>query len=140
MAFVTIEDLYGSVEVLVFPRDYEKRRDLLEQDAKVFITGKASIGDDPVGKLICEQVIPFEAVPRELWLQYPDKEAYFSREQELLDLLRGYEGNDQVIIYLGKEKAKKCFQETGTWRQRKSFWMLSGENWGKECEGPREDN
>lgn len=107
MAFVTIEDLYGSVEVLVFPRDYEKRRDLLEQDAKVFITGKASIGDDPVGKLICEQVIPFEAVPRELWLQYPDKEAYFSREQELLDLLRGYEGNDQVIIYLGKEKAKK---------------------------------
>ena len=47
MAFVTIEDLYGSVEVLVFPRDYEKRRDLLEQDAKVFITGKASIGDDP---------------------------------------------------------------------------------------------
>lgn len=108
MAFVTIEDLTGSVEVLVFPRDYEKKRQFLEIDAKVFIRGKVSIGDDPAGKLICEQVIPFDAVPRELWLKYPDKDAYFSGEQELLDMLREYEGGDHVIIYLEKEKAKKA--------------------------------
>ena len=107
MAFVTVEDLGGSVEVLVFPKDYEKKREYLNQDEKVFIRGRASIGDDPVGKLICEQVLPFSQVPRELWLQYPDKEAYLAGENELLNTLRMSEGNDTVIIYLGKERAKK---------------------------------
>ena len=107
MAFVTIEDLAGSVEVLVFPKDYEKRRESLIQDEKVFVRGRVSIGDDPVGKLICEQVIPFADVPRELWLQYPDKDAYFSDETALLDILRMREGNDSVVIYLGRERAKK---------------------------------
>ena len=107
MAFVTVEDLAGSVEVLVFPKDYEKKREYLNQEEKVFIRGRASIGDDPVGKLICEQVMPFSMVPRELWLQYPDKEAYLAGEQELLQTLRMSEGNDTVIIYLGKERAKK---------------------------------
>ncbi|MCI9584458.1 MAG: DNA polymerase III subunit alpha [Clostridium sp.] len=108
MAFVTIEDLAGSVEVLVFPRDYEKRRDLLNQDEKLFIRGRVSIGDDPVGKLICEDVIPFDAVPRDLWIQYADKEAYLADEKALLDMLRMQEGQDRVIIYLGRERAKKA--------------------------------
>ena len=97
----------GSAEVIVFPKDYEKKREYLNQEEKVFIRGRASIGDDPVGKLICEQVMPFSMVPRELWLQYPDKEAYLAGEQELLQTLRMSEGNDTVIIYLGKERAKK---------------------------------
>ena len=108
MAFVTIEDLAGSVEVLVFPRDYEKRRDLLNQDEKLFIRGRVSIGDDPVGKLICEDIIPFDAAPRELWIQYTDKEAYLADEKALLDMLRMQEGPDRVMIYLGRERAKKA--------------------------------
>ena len=108
MAFVTIEDLAGSVEVLVFPRDYEKSRDLLNQDEKLFIRGRVSIGDDPVGKLICEDIIPFDAAPRELWIQYTDKEAYLADEKALLDMLRMQEGPDRVMIYLGRERAKKA--------------------------------
>ena len=88
MAFLTVEDLAGSVEVLVFPKDYEKRRDMLIKDEKVFIRGRASVGDEPVGKLICEQIIPFSQVPRELWIQYADKDAYLAGEKELLDLLK----------------------------------------------------
>lgn len=107
MAFVTVEDMVGSVEVLVFPRDYESKRNLLIEDAKVFIQGRASIGDDPVGKLICEQVIPFDQVPRELWLKFSDKTQYDERQQQVLDALRTAEGNDTVIIYLEKERAKK---------------------------------
>lgn len=107
MAFLTVEDLAGSVEVLVFPRDYEKRREFLNPDEKVFIRGRASIGDEPVGKLILEQIIPFSQVPRELWLQYADKDAYLKDERELLDTLRSWEGNDTVVIYLGRERAKK---------------------------------
>ena len=107
MAFLTLEDLVGSVEVLVFPKDYEVNRDLLEENAKLFIRGRVSLGDEPAGKLICERIIPFSQIPKELWIQFPDKDAYLAAERELLEILKPAEGNDQVIIYLRKEKAKK---------------------------------
>ncbi len=107
MAFVTIEDMVGSVEVLVFPKDYESKRHMLVEDAKVFIQGRTSIGDEPVGKLICEKVIPFDDVPKELWLKFADKAEYDARWPQVMEALRMVEGNDTVIIYLEKERAKK---------------------------------
>lgn len=107
MAFVTVEDMVGSVEVLVFPKDYENKRNLLIEDAKVFIQGRTSIGDDPVGKLICEQVVPFDSVPKELWLKFKDKAEYDEKQQQVFDTLRMDEGNNTVIIYLEQERAKK---------------------------------
>ena len=107
MAFITLEDLLGPVEVIVFPRDYEANRDLFTEDSKLFIRGRVSIGDDPVGKLVCEQVIPFDSIPKELWLQFTDMETYQSGEQRLLTSLRSSEGKDRVVIYLQKERAKK---------------------------------
>ena len=62
MAFLTLEDLVGSVEVVVFPRDYEKNAAILTEDAKVFIRGRASVEEDKDGKLICEEVYTFAAV------------------------------------------------------------------------------
>ncbi|MDW2797463.1 DNA polymerase III subunit alpha [Clostridium boliviensis] len=107
MAFIMLEDLVGSVEVIVFPKDYESKRELFTEDSKVFIQGRASIGDDPVGKLICERVIPFSEIPKELWLKFPDKETYAAGERDILEQLRESEGNDSVIIYLESERAKK---------------------------------
>ena len=69
MAFVTLEDMLGSVEVVVFPKDYEKNQQYLNEDSKVFIKGRVSEEDDAPSKLICESVIPFEQTKRELWLQ-----------------------------------------------------------------------
>lgn len=119
MAFITLEDLAGSVEVIVFPKDYEQKRELLVEDNKVFIQGRASIGDDPVGKLICERIIPFASIPKELWLKFPDKEAYMVIEQEVLEELKDSEGNDSVVIYLEKERAKKVLP---------SNWNVHAEN------------
>lgn len=116
MAFVTIEDMVGSVEVLVFPKDYESKRSVLIEDAKVFIQGRTSIGDDPVGKLICEQVIPFESVPKELWLKFADKAEYDAKQKQVMDVLRMAEGQDTVIIYLEKERAKKVLP--ANWKVR----------------------
>ncbi len=107
MAFVTLEDLVGSVEVIVFPRDYENKKHLLNEDAKVFISGRTSIGDDPVGRLICEDVIPFDKIPKELWLKFSDKSQYDALWQEVANALKLSEGQDKVIIYLEKERAKK---------------------------------
>ena len=107
MAFVTLEDMVGSVEVIVFPRDYENKKQLLNEDAKVLISGRTSIGDDPAGRLICEQVIPFDEVPKDLWLKFADKTEYDARWPEVTEILRGSDGHDTVIIYLEKERAKK---------------------------------
>ena len=107
MAFVTLEDLVGSVEVLVFPKDFEANRDLLTEDAKLFIRGRVSLGEEPAGKLICQQVIPFSKIPKDLWLQFADLEAYQAAEKQLMDTLMLSDGGDRVIIYLRKEKARK---------------------------------
>ena len=107
MAFVTLEDLVGSVEIVVFPRDYEANRNLFVEDSKLFVRGRVSIGDDPVGKLVCEQVVPFSEVPRELWIQFADMDQYYQEEKKLMEILGTSEGKDHVVIYLGKERAKK---------------------------------
>ncbi len=107
MAFITLEDMMGSVEVLVFPNIYEKKRELFVEEEKLFIQGRVALEDAPVGKLICERAVSFKEVPRELWLQFEDYAAYQEREKEVLALLGEREGRDRVIIYLKKEKAKK---------------------------------
>ena len=60
MAFLNLEDLVGNVEVVIFPKDYEKYSTLLLEDAKIFIKGRASVEEDKDAKLICEQIVSFE--------------------------------------------------------------------------------
>ncbi len=114
MAFITLEDLTGSVEVIVFPKDFEKNREFLEEEQKIFVQGRVSVGDDPVGKLVCEKLIPFQALPRQLWLQFADKEVYDQKQELVMNALRSWEGKDQVVIYLAKERAKKVLP--ANWR------------------------
>jgi DNA polymerase-3 subunit alpha len=111
MAFLTIEDLYGTVEVIVFPRDYEKFNYLMLEEAKVFIRGRASVEEDKNGKMICEQVYSFDAAKRELWLQFATKEEYEGKEAELFDLLKESDGQDQVVIYISSIHAMKRLGE-----------------------------
>ncbi|PWJ50309.1 DNA polymerase III subunit alpha [Faecalicatena contorta] len=107
MAFLTLEDLLGTVEVVVFPRDYEKNRLLLEVDNKIFIRGRVSEEDEKASKLICERIIPFEQTKKELWLQFPDKEAFLEKEQIVYGYLADSEGEDEVVIYCERERAVK---------------------------------
>lgn len=107
MAFVTVEDLLGTVEIVVFPKDYERNRALLEPDQKVFIKGRVSEEDERPSKLICERVIPFEQKIRELWIQFPDKASYLENEQAVYAHLMDFEGDDQVVIYCQAERAIK---------------------------------
>ena len=107
MAFLTIEDLMGTVEVVIFPRDYEKNQAYLQEDNKVFIKGRVSEEDDSPSKLICEKIIPFEQTKRELWIQYSDKAAFLTDERRLYDMLAQSEGNDEVVIYCRAERAVK---------------------------------
>ena len=107
MAFLTIEDLMGTIEVVVFPRDYERNQNYLNEDSKVFVKGRVSEEDDAPSKLICETIIPFEETKRELWIQYGDKLEYGEDEPHLFDMLGESEGNDAVVIYCKRERAIK---------------------------------
>ena len=107
MAFLTVEDLLGTVEIVVFPRDYEKNREYLEVDQKVFVKGRVSEEEEKASKLICEKIVPFERTKKELWIQFPDKAAYMEQEPIVFGYLADSEGDDEVVIYCQQERAVK---------------------------------
>lgn len=107
MAFLTVEDLFGTVEVVVFPRDYEKYHSYLMEDEKVFISGHANVEEDKNGKLICEKIYSFDDTIRELWLQFPTKEEFLEKEQRLYSMLQESDGKDEVVIYIASPRAMK---------------------------------
>ncbi|MBE5881883.1 MAG: DNA polymerase III subunit alpha [Lachnospiraceae bacterium] len=107
MAFLTIEDLYGSMEVVVFPRDYEKNSDKLIVDSKVFVKGRVQVEDEKDGKLIGSQIYPFDSVPRRLSIRFADKDTYLAQASKLDAILADSEGNDSVAIICTKERIQK---------------------------------
>ena len=107
MAFITVEDLFGTVEVIIFPRDYEKYSRYLNEDEKVFVAGHANVEEDKNGKLICEKIYSFDDTKRELWLQFATKESYEEKEKELYSRLYGSDGNDEIVIYIASPRAMK---------------------------------
>ena len=116
MAFITIEDITGTVEVIIFPKIYERFSAFLNEDAKVFVTGRAQIDDERDGKIICDRIIPFEDVQKELWLQFRTKEEYDQKEAELLELLHDSDGSDEVVIYVANPKLLKRLGKNRTIR------------------------
>jgi len=107
MAFVTIEDLYGTVEVLVFPKLYEKYRQIIAEDNKVFITGRVTSGGEENAKMICETITSFDDKSSELWIRFENKEEYEEKYPQLLENIKLSNGKDKIVIYLNQEKAKK---------------------------------
>lgn len=107
MAFFSVEDMYGSVEVIVFPKDYEKYRTAIIQDEKVFVRGRVSLTEDEGGKVICESITNFDNMPSELWIRFENKEQFSQLEGRVEDVLKDSDGNDKVIYYLKEEKQKK---------------------------------
>ena len=107
MAFLTVEDLTGTVEVLVFPGAYEKYAEILTEDAKVFIEGNVSVEDEKDSKLLCEKIWLFSDTPRELWLAFPDMETYREEEGILSEIIADAKGVNSVVIYLKDRRAVK---------------------------------
>jgi DNA polymerase-3 subunit alpha len=129
MAFLTLEDLVGTVEIVVFPRDYEKYQSMLTEDARVLIQGRVSAEDDKASKLIFESVRSFDEIPRELWVQFANRAEYASREAQFLADLKNSPGKSTVVVYLKDIKAMKklgstcqiSFDETWMASMRKKY-------------------
>ena len=88
MAYLTIEDLVGTVEVIVFPRTFSTYRNIIEETDKLFITGRVNANADENAKLICESVVPFEDVPRKLWIRFASEEEYLKKAADLAEELK----------------------------------------------------
>lgn len=106
MAFLTLEDLVGTVEVIVFPRDYSAYRSVIDGADKLFITGRVSANIDENAKLVCEKIISFDDVPRKLWIRFVDEAEYHRQEQGMLSMLEACDGHDKVIIYCTAENKR----------------------------------
>ncbi len=115
MAYIILEDMVGSFEAIVFPKSYDRYKDLLEEDQIVWMQGRVSTDDERDSQLICESVSPIECEnSRELWIRFDDREAYEAQETYLRDVVFRRPGNDMMVIYLKKEKAvKRCTREGG---------------------------
>ena len=111
MAFITLEDLVGTVEIIIFPKDYERYAKYLENDAKVFVEGRVTAEEDRNGKLICEKIISFDEVKRELWLQFSSKSDFEEKEGALYGKMMDADGSEHVVIYLAAEKQMKRLPE-----------------------------
>lgn len=132
MAFLTLEDLVGTVEIVAFPKDYEKYRHYFEQDAHIFVQGRVNAEVDKNSKLILERVYSFDETHKELWLQFADMESFQAKEGRVLEELRTSDGQDDVVVYLKGQRAVKRLGPN--WRVcagtalMESFYALLGQN------------
>ena len=132
MAIASIEDLYGTVEIIVFPQTYEKKKHLLVEGSKVFVKGRAQTEENKAGKVICQDIIPFDRIPCELWIRFANKEAYLAVEKKLLQQVVSEDGTDTICIYLEQEHQVKKLPRSYETNARRLVAEGALEEYGKE--------
>ncbi|MFV9567971.1 DNA polymerase III subunit alpha [Thermoanaerobacter mathranii] len=101
MAFVTIEDLYGTVEVIVFPTVYEKYSSIIKEDSPVVVKGKVSLREDEEPKILCDEIKPLsQAIVKKLYLNLQDS----AKIEIVKQILRKNPGNMPVVLRLNSKK------------------------------------
>ncbi|MBQ9156538.1 MAG: DNA polymerase III subunit alpha [Eubacterium sp.] len=106
MAFVTIEDMYGTLEILVFPKIYQQCRDKLAVDKAVYVTGRATVSEES-GKLIADRLIPMDEVGREFWIRMDNLDTFHRKQEDLYSIIRAYPGKQSIVIFLNDSKQYK---------------------------------
>lgn len=132
MAFLQLEDLVGSVEVIVFPKTYEESSAKLNEDGKVFIRGHVSVEEDKDAKLIADQITTFDEIPKTLWLQFEELPAYEAKAQELQNAIAGNEGHDTIGIFIRSTKQMKKLPPRYNINADETLLEKLGEIFGKE--------
>ncbi len=133
MAFVTVEDLFGSVECVCFPKIYDRIRNFLEADRVVSLSGRISIEEGKAPVIIVDKMTEFSVdepqptaksspaaygaretapvkkqAPKRLWLnvgELADEDI-----EELLDTLSFYAG-DTEVYFVREGKKMLCSQK-----------------------------
>ena len=120
MAYTSVEDLTGTMEVIVFPRTLETFRDVLHDNAVVVIEGRLSIREDEPARLVAESISPIEGynpvrpqanrpnqmrdAARRLYVRLPSRTS--PEYAKVVNLLEIFDGDMPVIFYLEDTKQK----------------------------------
>jgi DNA polymerase-3 subunit alpha len=112
MAFLTLEDMYGTVEVLIFPKDYAKYKAICDVDARLLIKGRVTVEEERGAKLICQKMVSLDEIPKELWIKFDDLESFNAGEEDLKSIVCGFDGTDSVIVYCAKERMRKTYSKS----------------------------
>ncbi len=132
MAYCTLEDLSGSIEVLIFPRVLEQYRDLIQQDQIVLIQGRLNAQEDTM-KLFAEEIVSLsisadapsamstaqlqqaaKEAAIQLYLRLTTENASQAMRQRIQTILSRYGGPYPVYFYLADEK-KMLLAEQRYW-------------------------
>ncbi len=107
MAFVTLEDLYGTIEVIVFPKILEKYTKYIFEDSIVTIRGRISIREDEQPKILCETVIPIKnnSDLKEKKLYIKIKKQNSKLIDEITKITKPFNGNTPMYIYCEETKS-----------------------------------
>lgn len=109
MAFIKLEDLTGVIEVIVFPKTFDRMRSLITQDGLVLIKGRVNIKEDELPKVICENIQVLEKANSEkIYIRLKNKEEVSKASKEIKIIREGYEGN--TTIYLFDEEKKQSYR------------------------------
>ena len=110
MAFVTLEDIFGQIEVVVFPKVYDGARLMLQPNQGSIVSGRASISEEE-GKLLASEIRTFDSVKarmedegKELWILIGNEEEFRSVKGELQAVLADHPGGTRVFVQLKEEK------------------------------------
>jgi DNA polymerase-3 subunit alpha len=121
MAFLTVEDLYGTVEVIVFSNLYEKYGPRLVNEQVLVIQGKVSVREEEDAKIIANELLFYEDIPdaadrpvladekRTVWIKIPKDSAI--QPQAITDILQNNRGNTRVYIYNERLNQKLALKE-----------------------------
>ena len=132
MAIINLEDMTGTVEVLIFPRDYEKYRTVINEDSKILISGRVSADEDRGTKLIAQKILLFDDVCSDLWIRYENVDACKQDEEKLTELLMDSDGKNGVVMFCKAEKQIKRLAQNMTVQINAELMNRLVETYGKE--------
>ncbi|NFM46271.1 DNA polymerase III subunit alpha [Clostridium botulinum] len=107
MAFIVLEDLYSSIEVIVFPKIFNMARNIINEDEVVLLKGRVSLREDEQPKLICEFMEPLVKINSEkLYILVEEKKDIKIKLQEIKGVFLQHKGNIPVYFCTNKERKK----------------------------------
>jgi DNA polymerase-3 subunit alpha len=132
MAFITLEDMVGTVEVIVFPKTYETNGSRLEEDSKIFVEGRISVEEDRDAKLIASKITTFDEVQKTVWIRFKNKEDYEAKEAQLQKIIAESDGRDEITVYLSDTKQVKKLGRASSIHADKNTVAMLCDAFGKE--------
>lgn len=107
MAFIRLEDMYGGIEVIIFPKVFQSYKQLIEEDVVLKITGRVSIREEEQPKILCETLEPLVKVSNEKVYILIDNETLKKEAfKKIKNTLQEHKGAQPVLICTKQERMK----------------------------------